>query len=124
MKYHDEKRGKTQVKYVEQAEEYWRTYVLARPSGTDFGDVVVQCDPTATIPSMNHATHIAVDESDAEDLLRRVNDHFTSNGASFTAFRLSPLTRPRSFAALLERHGLTFFLLVYSRWYSRLQVLQ
>jgi len=54
---------------------------------------------------LNHAADINVNEDEAENLLNRVTKYFLSRGFPFACFRISSLTRPKSFASLLEGHG-------------------
>jgi len=66
--------------------------------------VVVLCYPAFPVPQCNSAVDINVKEDEAEDLLNRVTKHFQSAGSGVVRFRITPLTRPRTFASLLERH--------------------
>jgi ribosomal protein S18 acetylase RimI-like enzyme len=57
------------------------------------------------MPQGNSAADINVKEDEAEDLLNRVTKHFQSAGSSVVRFRITPLTRPRTFGSFLESHG-------------------
>ena len=66
---------------------------------------VIACYPKLPMPPCNSAVDINVNEDEAEDLLDRVTKHFQSLGSSLVRFRITPLTRPRSFGSFLESHG-------------------
>jgi len=68
------------------------------------GAVVIHC-PEMPVPLFNNATNINVDDDEAENLLNRVINYFSSRGFPFACFRISPLTHPRSFTSLLEHYG-------------------
>jgi len=66
---------------------------------------IISCYPAIPMPQCNSAADINVKEDEAEDLLNRVTKHFQTAGSSIVRFRITPLTRPRTFASLLESHG-------------------
>lgn len=90
---------------VERLERFWRNLLLAFPWATDVNGAVVTCYPKAPIYDVNHAADVNVNEDEAENLLKRVTQYFLSKGSSEVCFRISPLTRPKSFASLLVEHG-------------------
>ena len=90
---------------VERLEEFWHNLVLTVPLAKDVSGAVVACYPELPILPFNHAADINVNESEAENLLKRVIKHFSSRGSPFVCFRISPLTRPRTFNSFLENHG-------------------
>jgi len=63
------------------------------------------CYPEVSIHQFNHAANINVNEDEAENLLNRVTGYFLSRGSPYVCFRVSPLTRPRTFSSFLENHG-------------------
>jgi len=90
---------------VERLEQFWHSLVLTVPWSTDIdGAIVIHC-PEMPVPLFNNATRINVKEDEAENLLNRVLNYFSSKRFPFACFRISPLTRPRSFTSLLEHHG-------------------
>jgi len=93
------------LRSVERLEKFWRNLVLAFPFTTDLKGAVVTYYPEVPFFLLNHAADINVNEGKAEDLLNRVTEYFKVRGFPFVCFRISPLTRPRSFASLLESHG-------------------
>ena len=66
---------------------------------------VVAYYPEVPIFVFNHAADINVSEDEAENLLNGVKEYFLSKAFPFACFRISPLTRPKSFNSLLENHG-------------------
>jgi len=93
------------LRNVERLEEFWHTLVLTLPWAIDIdGAIVIYC-PEMPVPLFNNATNINVDEDEAESLLSRVINYFSSKGFPFACFRISPLTHPRSFISLLEHYG-------------------
>lgn len=61
--------------------------------------------PDIPVPLFNNATNIDINEEEAENLLNKVIDYFSSKEFPFACFRVSPLTHPRSFTSLLEHYG-------------------
>ena len=57
------------------------------------------------MPQCNHVADVNVNEDEVEDLLNRVTKHFQSSGSSLVRFRITPLTRPRTFSSFLESQG-------------------
>jgi len=91
---------------VERLERFWRNFVLTFPPwATEMDGPVVICYPEVPIYPANHAADIDVSEDEAENMLKKVNEYFLLRGSSYTCFRISPLTRPKSFTFLLENHG-------------------
>jgi len=66
---------------------------------------VVSCYPELPIPQFNHAADIDVGEDEAEDLLEVVTRYFASKGSFDVRFRITAVTRPRSFSEFLQNHG-------------------
>jgi len=93
------------LRSVERLEKFWHDLVLTLPWAIDMnGAVVIYC-PEMPVPLFNNATNINVNEDAAEFLVNRVINYFSSRGFPFACFRISPLTRPRSFTSLLEHYG-------------------
>ena len=92
---------------VERLEEFWHNLISEQKlaGGTTVNGAVVAYHPEVPIYPLNHAADINVSEDEAESLLNRVTEYFLSRGFPFVCFRISPLTRPRSFTFLLEDHG-------------------
>jgi len=93
------------LKNVERLEKFWRNLVLTIPSAIDIGGAVVIHCPEMPLHLFNNATNIHINEAEAENLINRVINYFSSKGFRFACFRISPLTYPRSFTSLLEHHG-------------------
>jgi len=93
------------LKSIKRLEKFWHNLILAFPSATDLKGAVVIYYPEVPFFVLNHAADINVNEDDAENLLNRVTEYFKSRRFPFVCFRISPLTRPRSFTSLLESHG-------------------
>jgi hypothetical protein len=79
--------------------------VLALPWTIDMEEAVVIHCPEIPIHLFNNASNIHVNEDETEDLVNRVINFFSSKGFPFACFRISPITYPRSFTSLLEKHG-------------------
>ena len=92
-------------KMLERLEQYWRSFVLSFPWATEMKEAVVASYPQLPYYEPNHAASIIVEERSAEDLLGKIMRHFVSKGAPAVWFRISPLTQPDSFSALLEKNG-------------------
>jgi len=93
------------LRSVERLEKFWHDLVLTLLFTMDMnGAVVIHC-PEMPLPLFNNATSINVNEDEAENLLIRVINYFSSRGFPFACFRISPLTRPKSFTSLLEQYG-------------------
>jgi GNAT superfamily N-acetyltransferase len=93
------------LRNVERLEKFWHNLVLTLPWVIDMnGAVVIHC-PEMPVPLFNNATSINVNEDEAENLLNKVINYFSSRGFPFACFRISPLTHPRSFTSLLECYG-------------------
>ena len=93
------------MKNTERLEHYWHKVVLTLPEARNVKGAVISCYPAIPMPQCNSAADINVKEDEAEDLLNRVTKHFQTAGSSIVRFRITPLTRPRTFASLLESHG-------------------
>ncbi len=92
---------------AERLEGFWHNLISEQrlAGGTTVNGAVVAYCPEVPIYPLNHAADINVSEDEAESLLNRVTEYFSSRGFPFVCFRISPLTRPRSFTFLLEDHG-------------------
>ena len=92
---------------VERLERFWHNLISEQKLawGTDVNGAVVAYYPEIPIYPLNHAADINVNEDEAESLLNKVTEYFLSRGFSFVCFRISPLTRPKSFTSFLENHG-------------------
>ena len=86
-------------------EQYWHRMVLTLPKTKNLKGAVIVCNPDIPIPPCNHAADIKVNENEAENLLNRVVKHFRTSNSAFARFRITPLTRPKTFASLLEANG-------------------
>jgi ribosomal protein S18 acetylase RimI-like enzyme len=93
------------LKNTERLERFWHELVLSFPQAKDLKGAVVSCYTALPMPQGNSAADINVKEDEAEDLLDRVTKYFQSAGSGVVRFRITPLTRPRTFASLLESHG-------------------
>lgn len=95
------------MRSVERLEQFWHNLISEQKLawGTDVNGAVVAYYPEIPIFVFNHAADINVNENEAEDLLNRVTEYFLSKGVPFVCFRVSPLTRPKSFTSFLENHG-------------------
>jgi GNAT superfamily N-acetyltransferase len=93
------------LRSVERLEKFWHNLILTFPWGTDVNGAVVTYHPEVPMLMFNHAADINVNEDEAENLLNRVTKYFLSRGLPFACFRISPITRPRSFTSFLEEHG-------------------
>jgi GNAT superfamily N-acetyltransferase len=90
---------------IERLEKYWHRLALTIPKTKDVKGAVIACYPEIPIPPCNHAADINVNEDEVGNLLNTVIKHFRSRGSSFVRFRITPLTRPRTFSSFLESHG-------------------
>jgi len=90
---------------IKRLEDFWHNLLLSFPWSKDINGAIVNCCPQIPINVLNHAAGINVKEDRAEDLLNRIMEHFLSKGAQSTYFRITPLTRPKSFTYLLEEDG-------------------
>jgi ribosomal protein S18 acetylase RimI-like enzyme len=93
------------LKNTERLERYWHEAVLTLPQTKNVKGAVISCYPAIPMPQCNSAADIKVKEDEAEELLNIVTKHFQIAGSSVVRFRITPLTRPRTFASLLENHG-------------------
>lgn len=93
------------MKDIEKLEQYWHRALLTFPQTKDVKGAVIACYPALPMPQCNSAADINVNEDEAEDLLNRVTKYFQSLGSSLVRFRITPLTRPRTFSSFLESHG-------------------
>lgn len=75
------------------------------PNAKEVKGAVMSCYPLLPMPQCNSAADINVSEDEVEDLLGRVTEYFRSFGSGFVRFRVTPLTRPRSFGSFLESRG-------------------
>ncbi len=86
-------------------EKFWRDLILAFSSTENLRDAIIVCYPKAPFFAVNHAAAVNVHEEKAKGLLDTVEAYFRSRKVPFVCFRVSPLTRPESFAALLAAEG-------------------
>jgi len=93
------------LRNVERLEQFFHNFVLTLPWGTDVNGAVVTCYPEVPFYGFNHAADINVNEDEAEKLLNKITKYFVSKESPYFWFRVSPLTRPRSFTSLLEYYG-------------------
>ena len=90
---------------IEKLEQYWHRALLTFPQTKDVKGAVISCYPALPMPQCNSAADINVNKDEAEDLLKRVTKHFQSLGSSLVRFRITPLTRPRTFGSFLDNQG-------------------
>jgi GNAT superfamily N-acetyltransferase len=90
---------------VERLEMFWHNLASTLPGATKIKGALVAHFPEIPIHITNHATHINVKEDEATNLIKRVTQYFSSRNFPYTCFRISPLTRPKSFSSLLKEHG-------------------
>lgn len=90
---------------TERLEKYWHRLALTVPKTKDVEGAVIACYPELPILPCNHAADINVNEDEVENLLNTVIKHVRSRGSSLVRFRITPLTRPRTFSSFLESHG-------------------
>jgi GNAT superfamily N-acetyltransferase len=90
---------------TERLEQYWHSLVLTILQAKDLKGAVITCHPDILLPPFNHAADINVNEAEIENLLNTGVKHFQSRGSAFVRFRITPLTRPRTFSSFLESHG-------------------
>lgn len=93
------------LRNIERLEQYWHRLGSTIPQVKKLKGAIIACYPEVPIPPCNHATDINVNEDEVEALLKRVTRYFLSRGSPFVCFRISPLTRPRTFSSFLENHG-------------------
>jgi len=86
-------------------EQYWHRMILTLPQTKDLKGAVTTCNPDIPLPPCNHAADININEDEAENLLNAVVKHAKSKDSAFVRFRITPLTRPRTFSSFLESHG-------------------
>ena len=86
-------------------EQYWHKMLLTNPQTKNLKGAVITCNPDLPLPPANHAADININKDEAENLLNVVVKHFQSRGSAFVRFRITPLTRPRTFSSFLESHG-------------------
>ena len=93
---------------VERLEKFWHNLIYEQKLSwgkLNVNGAIVAYYPEVPLFVFNHATGINVNEDEAESLLYEVTEYFSSRGVPFGCFRVSPLTRPRSFTSFLENHG-------------------
>lgn len=90
---------------VKRLETLWHNLASTLPGATKIKGALVVHYPEIPIYIANHATSINVKEDEATNLIKRVTQYFSSRDFSYTCFRISPLTRPKSFSSLLEEQG-------------------
>ena len=86
-------------------ERFWLDLISAFSFTERLDGAAVVCYPKVPFFVINHAADVRVNEDEAPNLLKQVEDYFRSRGVAFVCFRVSPLTKPESFAYLLERQG-------------------
>ena len=92
-----------QLRYVERLEQFWRE--MFAPFETDLDGAVLVYNPDVPIFVVNHIACVNVHESEVESLLNRVTEYYSSRDFPYVCFRISPITHPKSFAALLVDQG-------------------
>ena len=90
---------------IERLEQFWYNLVLDFFGGTDMNGAVRVCYPEIPIHQFNNIADINVYEDEVENLLKRATGYFRSKGFPYVWFRVSPITRPRTFRSFLENHG-------------------
>jgi len=93
------------LRSVKRLEQFWHDLILTFPWAKDVNGAFVICYPEIPMYPFNHAGDVNVNEDEAENLLNQVTEYFLSRGAPYACFRISPITRPRSFTSFLEDHG-------------------
>ncbi len=95
------------MRNVERLEQFWHNLISEQKLawGTHVNGTVVAYYPEVPLFVFNHAADINVSEDEAESLLNEVTEYFLSRGVPSVCFRVSPLTRPKSFTSFLENHG-------------------
>jgi GNAT superfamily N-acetyltransferase len=91
------------LRYVERLEQFWRE--MFAPFETDLDGAVLVYNPDVPTFVVNHVACVNVDESEVESLLHRVIEYYSSRDFPYVCFRISPITHPKSFAALLVDQG-------------------
>lgn len=86
-------------------EECWHNIALNLPDTVKIEGAIVAHWLQTPVPLFNHVTGVNVTEDETEAFIKKMVDHFSSKGLPFACFRVSPLTRPVSFASLLGRYG-------------------
>ena len=90
---------------VNRLERFWNDLALTFPETVRIKEAVACHVLEIPAPLYNHVTSVNVDDDEAEDFLKTVMKHFSSRKLPFACFRVSPLTRPTSFASLLGLYG-------------------
>ncbi len=92
---------------LQRLERFWHNLVCEQKltSGTEVDGAVIAWWPDIPSFRLNHAAGIDVSEEESGRLLNQVTEYFMSREIPAFGFRISPLTRPRSFVSLLENHG-------------------
>lgn len=105
-------------------ERSWRKLLVENmlSEGTEMEGCVLAFYPGVSVTGFNHAADINVDQARAEELLGEVTNFFSSRNFPYTCFRLTLLTRPRSFATLLEDRGFEAQLEMSAMVYRRKQI--
>jgi GNAT superfamily N-acetyltransferase len=95
------------MKNLRRLERFWHSLVSEQKLtlGTEVDGAVIACWPDIPSFRLNHAADIEVTKERFDSLLRAVTDYFLSKGVPTFSFRVSPLTRPKSFVNLLNDHG-------------------
>jgi len=92
---------------LQRLERFWHSLVSEQKLtiGTEVNGAVIACWPDIPSFRLNHAADIDVSEEGFDSLLNATSDYFLSKGVLSFGFRVSPLTRPKSFVSLLRDHG-------------------
>ena len=92
---------------LQRLERFWHSLVSEQKLtfGTQVNGAVIACWPDIPSFRLNHAADIDVSEEESDNLVSATTDYFLSKGVLTFGFRVSPLTRPRSFVSLLKDHG-------------------
>ncbi len=90
---------------IEKLEAYWRSLILALPAGEVLDGAPFVCYPKIPLCVINHAADINLKEEKCSDLMKTAEEYFHTRGVSHVCFRVTPLTRPRSFSSTLKAAG-------------------
>jgi hypothetical protein len=89
---------------VERLEQFWHSLVLTVPWSTDIdGAIVIHC-PEMPVPLFNNATRINVKEDEAENLLNRVLNYFSSRRFSICVLSNFPTNSSEVVHLVFLRH--------------------
>ena len=92
-----------QLRYVERLEQFWRE--MFAPFEINLNGAVLVYNPDVPIFVTNHVACVNVEKSEAESLLDKVTEYYSSRNFPYVCFRISLLTHPMQFSSLLEDKG-------------------